>query len=313
MKTEYPYDKLYWQEFENVVIDICREILGIAAKKFSDGPDGGRDSKFEGTADKYPSSSAPWSGKFIIQAKHADSPIASCSDSDFFGNKSSSVEKEIIRLKRLKQEDPFENYLLFTNRKLSAGKHAEIKEKLRNELGIDNVCIIGKEEIDSYITDPIIDKFGLSKYLLPLRFFEKDIQDVIVIFHEQGESITGSSYLPSTDFRNVSKEEKNRLNNLSERYFKYIKDSSLSHFSKVEAFLKDPRNSEYANYYENTVSDLQGIIHTRRSEFAEFEQVIEKLVDKIVYSDFDRLKDIRRMVRVFIHFMYFNCDIGEKE
>src|SRR5690606_2037745 len=105
----------------------------------------------------------------------------------------------------------------------------------------------------------------------------------------------------------------NRLNNLSESYFKYIKDSSLSHFSKIEAFLKDSINQKYANYYENTVSDLQGLIHTRRSEFAEFEQVIEKLVDKIVNSDFDRLKDIRRMVRVFIHFMYFNCDIGEKE
>ena len=56
-------------EFENLVNTICQEILGTGVVTFSEGKDGGRDGKFTGTAQAYPSLNKPWSGKFIIQAK----------------------------------------------------------------------------------------------------------------------------------------------------------------------------------------------------------------------------------------------------
>lgn len=59
MRTQYPYDNLDWQEFERLVIELCQDLLGIAAKTFSDGKDGGLDSFFEGTAEKFPSASEP--------------------------------------------------------------------------------------------------------------------------------------------------------------------------------------------------------------------------------------------------------------
>ncbi len=41
----YPLYDLSWQEFENIVISICEEILGTGTIKFADGKDGGRDAK----------------------------------------------------------------------------------------------------------------------------------------------------------------------------------------------------------------------------------------------------------------------------
>ena len=38
----YPLYDLSWQEFENIVISICEEILGTGTIKFADGKDGGR-------------------------------------------------------------------------------------------------------------------------------------------------------------------------------------------------------------------------------------------------------------------------------
>ena len=314
MKQSFPYEKVYWQEFEDIVIKVCQDILGVGAKKFSDGRDGGRDSRFSGMAEKFPSASSPWNGKWIIQAKHTEDINSSCSDSDFSGEiKSSIISKEIERLKKLKDDDPFENYLLFTNRKLPADKDHKIATRIRSELGISNVEIIGKELLDTYITTEIATKFDLDKYVLPFRIFEKDIQDVITIFHGKQDNIKIDNLKQIIKFKYLDKQEKNKINNLSETYFKHIQSHSLQHFLKIETFLKDSKNRKYAQYYENTVSDLQSKIIVKRSDFSTFDLIIEFIVDFILKSDIEKLKDYRKLIRVFIHFMYWQCDIGEKE
>ncbi|MBO6493977.1 MAG: hypothetical protein JJ978_00290 [Roseivirga sp.] len=314
MKFDYPFDKVFWQEFEDVVIKVCQDILGIGAKKFATGKDGGRDSRFTGKAERFPSSSEPWSGKWIIQAKHTEDSSASCSDSEFSGDgKNSIVSKEIERLKKLKQKDPFNNYLLFTNRKLPANQDHKTTERIKSEVGLTNVELIGKEQLSTYITQEIAHEFDLIKYVLPFRFFEKDIQEVVLLFHDQQLNIQIDTSTVRKKFDHITKEEKNRLNGLSERYFTWLKSESLAHFMKIETFLKDPRNNIYANYYQNTISDLQGKIMTKRNEFAQFDEVIEYIVDLILNSDIERLKNYRRLIRVFVHFMYWQCDIGEKE
>ena len=62
---------------------------------------------------------------------------------------------------------------------------------LQAGLGIQNVEIIGKEDIDSYLTDypHIADHFGLYKFQAPLRFYEKELRDVIIVFSENSKAI----------------------------------------------------------------------------------------------------------------------------
>lgn len=311
--SEFPFENLGDAEFEDLVIRICKEVLGIGCKTFSAGRDGAKDSWFSGTAQYFPDTVSPWTGTFNIQAKHTKVYNASCSDSDFYINKSSVIEKEIKRLKEVMLETPFDNYIIFTNRKLTGGTHPIIVKKLQTELKIKNAEIIGREDLNSYLTDypHIADKFGLYKFIAPLRFYEKDLRDVIVYFDKYKSSISSSTSQYISSFNVIDKSLKNSLNNLSQEYFEFLKNHSLQYFEEIESFLQDPKNDNYTRMYANTVSDLQAVITIERSRFNEFEHIIKHLVDFTVGNNEKELKDLRQIVRVFIHFMYFNCDIGK--
>ena len=123
MRTKYQYENLNEIDFENLIIAICQNILGIGCKTFSQGKDEGKDSWFEGKAENFPSCASQWEGVFVIQAKHTTSSEASCSDNNFYKNQTSIVSKEINRLLEVQKQHPFDKYLLFTNRKLTGGEH----------------------------------------------------------------------------------------------------------------------------------------------------------------------------------------------
>jgi hypothetical protein len=313
MNQQYPYENLSDEDFENLIIRIVKEVLGIGCKTFSVGKDGAKDSWFTGKADHFPSKGAPWIGTFNIQAKHTRVYNASCSDNDFSVNITSVLSKEIERLKIVMKTTPFDNYILFTNRKLSGVSHSAIVKKLKEGLRIENVEIIGREDIDSYLTDypHIADRFGLYKFQAPLRFYEKELRDVIVVFSEQSKTISTELKSYITSFTVINKEKKNELNNLSKEYFEFLKNHSLQYFDGIEKFLRDPKNEDYMKMYSNTVSDLQEAIIVERNRFNEFEHIIKHLIEYVVGNNEGKLKDLRKIVRVFIHFMYFNCDIGK--
>ena len=82
---KYEYHDLHSLQFEDLVIGICEELLGIGVQGFTDGTDGGRDARFEGTAQIFPSTQKLWNGITIIQAKHTRGINRAFSESDFFG------------------------------------------------------------------------------------------------------------------------------------------------------------------------------------------------------------------------------------
>ena len=312
--NQYPFENLNDEEFENLIIRIAKELLGVGCKTFSAGKDGAKDGWFEGKAENYPSKNSPWSGKFNLQAKHTKNYNSSCSDNDFYINQSSVLNKEIVRLKEVMKTTPFDNYIIFTNRKLTGSTHPTIIEMLRNELGIKNVEIIGREQIDTYLNDypQIAHQFGLSKFQAPLRFYEKDLKKVIIIFSQQSKAIVTEANNYITSFTIIEKEKKNELNNLSKEYFDFIIKHSLQYFGEIEKFLRNPNNIDYQKMYSKTVGDLQEVIIIDRTHFNKFEHILKHLNDYIVQNNEDILIDLRDIVRVFIHFMYFNCDIGKK-
>lgn len=311
--NQFPYENLNDEEFEHLVISICQKILGVGCKTFSTGVDGARDSWFTGTAENYPSKAKPWSGTFNIQAKHTKTFNASCSDNDFSVNQTSTLKKEIKRLNEIIPTSPFDNYLIFTNRKLSGGTHPKIVQLLQTGIGIVNAEIIGREEIDTFLTNypQIAYQFGFYKFLSPLRFYEKDLRDVIVIFNEKKDLLSNEAGNYLTNFTIINKEEKNEINSLGKAYFDFLLEHSIDNFKDIERFLKDPKNEQYRKMYVNTVSDLQAKITLERDKFNGFEMLIEHLIEYVVDNNEDKLRDLRKIVRVFIHFMYFNCDIGK--
>ncbi|TAE27623.1 MAG: hypothetical protein EAZ92_09085 [Candidatus Kapaibacterium sp.] len=317
MRAQYPYENLDWQEFERLVIELCHDLLGIAAKTFSDGKDGGRDSRFEGTAEKFPSTSNPWSGVFIIQAKHTTKPIASCSDKDF----TKEIDSEIETLAQLQPDAPFENYIIFTNRKLTTPQRDILVNKLKKELSISNVDIIGIEQLNGYLDKlpDLVRRFRLDQRTPALRFFPDDIKEVITTFHEYRKTLGKEVQHILPSLTNIDKERKNALNSLGKEYFDYIQSTSLAYFKQIEEFLGDPKNEPLRGFYEDSTADLRAAITLGRSDFGPFEEVIEHVVEAVfssVKSDLTNqrgLSGVKRTIRTLLHFMYYHCDIGVKD
>jgi hypothetical protein len=67
----FPLYDLNNQEFAKLIVLICERILGTGTINFSTGADGGRDAKFTGKAQNFPSKTSPWEGKFIIKYAEA--------------------------------------------------------------------------------------------------------------------------------------------------------------------------------------------------------------------------------------------------
>lgn len=304
---KYP---LYYQnedDFENLVTLICKKILGEGVIPFAKGRDGGKDGRFTGTANSFPSESSPWSGKIIIQAKHTAKIQASCSDSDF----ETIIKKEIKKINELKNNKEIDFYLLFTNRKLTGGADSKISKQISEETGIENY-LIAEEKIQGYLMEfPDVVKMAKLQYLLmPLEFDETDIRDVVI---EIKQALKSDDISPrKVDFSKIELTEKNRLNDLSEAYFNDVIKSEFTNFQKIDNFLSDSINEKVKECYEDAVSELNAKITIHRNEYGEFERIIDDIYDKIICRSGDSLKGNKRLVRTLLHYMYCNCDIGKK-
>ena len=303
----FPLYDLTPREFEELVALICERVLGTGTINFSTGKDGGRDAKFTGKAEQFPSKERPWEGKFVIQAKHTENPGARCSDPAFKG----VLEKEVGRLKKLKEEGRVDYYLVFTNRRLSGIAEAKISDFIETRVEVENQ-VIGDERIQLWLGEyPNISKtLNLNNLLLPLKFYEQDLKDIIIKFSriktELAEEI-------DKKLRYVGLERKNELNKLGEEYFNNMKKNSLSYFRKIDSFLENPANRKYKEYYNNTVFELKEKIIVKRSEYGQFEEIFYYLYDYIFDNNEKSLKEERKLVWIFLHYMYFNCDIGVGE
>lgn len=303
---KYPLENLTDTEFENLVALICERILGTATVVFSIGKDGGKDAKFTGTANNFPSNSNNWIGKIVIQAKHTNKNNASCTDSDF---KTILKNNVIPAIGKLKKNNDIDYYLLFTNRKLSGIRDAKIEKLFNQKVNVEN-RVVGLERIELWLQEypDIVKALNLNKLLLPLDFNEEDLKEIVNSFKKLDKVEGKISEIPES--RDI--EKKNELNNLSELYFKNSIVKNLMYFDQIRSFLTDDINAEYLEKYENTIDDINAKILVHRDEYNEFEQLLEYLYDFVIENNPD-LKSKRRLVRLFLHYMYYNCDIGIDE
>jgi hypothetical protein len=305
----YPLHYLNEQDFESLSTHICNIILGEGTIPFAIGKDGGRDGRFHGKANCFPSNSLPWEGKIVIQAKYTIKENASCSDNTF----STILKNEVIpAIKNLQKENLIDYYLLFTNRKLTGIKDSKIENQILSETGIENV-VIGNEKIQSFLQaySNIVRALKLNDLLKPLEFDESDLKDVIIALHD---ALKESRDLPQIiDFTALNLEEKNVLNNLSRTYFDEVIKKDFEHFNQIKNFLSSPINVSLKDLYNDTISELNAKITLRRYEFVEFENLLEELYNYIISNDANQLKGKKRLVRTMLNYMYCNCDIGKKE
>lgn len=311
----YRLELLDSKKFEELTNTICQNILGTGVIAFSDGKDGGRDGKFIGTAEKYPSTLSPWKGKFIIQSKITSNPIASCSDIDF---ENTILKIEVPKIINLKSNKEVDNYLIFTNRKFTGVKGERLLANIKKEVKLENVQIIGLETLNLLLNShkDIVKLFELDKHHIPFDFSDEEIKEIILEFKrklpEILKDITTKVQMVKYNFDKIEIEVKNEKNRLSKIYYNNeILSRSLMDFDKIRYFLEDEINFEFKECYFDIVSELSSLITLKRDNFGVFEEIFIFIYQKVADGS-KELKGSKRHLLTLLHYMYMNCEIGQK-
>lgn len=314
---KYQYHDLADLQFEDLVIEICYELFGIAVQGFAEGADGGRDARFEGVAQIFPSANLPWQGITIIQAKHTSGINRKFSESDFFGSDSAKINLEIPKVKKMFEEGKLNNYILFANRKLTANKNEEILDYISSKTGLNkgNIHLVGIEALERYLKkfSQAVENANLHAFDEPLKITPDDLAEVVEAFanNDKVYEDVDKSLDKIKEIKRIKFQDKNDRNQLSEEYAKLIKTHMFKdgHFDEITNFLNHPDNARLKSLYEDSAEEFRTKLITYKRDFDKFDLILDYMRDKLVERDPDLSKN-KRLTRVFLHYMYFYCDIG---
>lgn len=309
LPRDYRLHELTPDEFEDLCTRICIAWFGDGFTPFARGRDGGRDGKFHGTARTFPSTSSPLIGHTVAQAKHTAIHNRSCSDTEF----KTLLKAEYPKIVRLLGENICDHYLVFTNRKLSGGADEALIPELV-KLGLKSAHIVGNERLKMALDgiQDLRESLPNRADTLPFRFEEADVSEVVNAFHDFVSGDAQSVFDSATDFAKIPVAQKNSLNGLSKTYYEdVIRSDSMPHFRRLEAFLRNPRNTTYANRYYDAADELKQKIVVERQRFETFDHVLLFLIERVQKTN-PALRGRRRLTSVLMHYMYINCDIGTK-
>lgn len=308
----YAYEDLDDSQFERVVVECMRPLFGAGVQAFAAGPDGGRDARFHGTAELFPSAAAPWTGITVGQAKHTNATNAHFSDSDFSGTGETSVlTEEIPRIKRLVDAGELDNYILFSNRRLGGVTGPKIVQRLADDtrLPTARIFLAGVEYMDDLLHRhaDILQLARIDPVDGPLLVSSYDLAEVILAIAD-----ALSAPLPPVDAElvdRVSYKDKNVVNGMSEEFAKTLSSRYIQDTLKIERYLADPGNSSVLRTYEGAVEDFQLKIVARRATYQSFDDLFNYLTDLLFKRD-GVLSRYRRLTRALVFYMYWHCDIG---
>lgn len=311
----YPWEDLDDTQFERVVVEIARELFGMGVQSFSTGRDGGRDARFEGKAEVFPSKSEPWSGLTVIQAKHTNGVNAHFSDPNFSRKGNDSVlDQELAKIKRLVHEDGLNNYFLVSNRRLGANTHEKLKKWLASETGLDSKSIFfaGIEYLDQMLHyyPATLKLANIQPTEGPLIVSSFDLAEVILAIADELKAAVEEMPTPVVD--RVSYEEKNRINGMSSEFANLLSDRYMQYTRKIEEFLANPANADSLELYESVVEEFQLKIIAKHDFSSPFDELFNYLIDLLIKRD-GVLARHKRLTRAMIFYMYWHCDIGRTE
>ena len=296
-------------DFERLVVAICAEILGTGIVPFAKGKDGSKDARFEGTAADLPNATSPLKGKFIVQAKQTESPIAKYSDSEFSGEaKSSVLSKELPGVKKLVQAKKLDCYLLFSNRKMTGVSEDPIIKRIKKETGAKIVELFGIERIDLILKKhpQALVTFG-QQQVSPLLVCADDLSEVILAISNNNDAFAKA--IKPDELERKSFKDKNAQNGLSEDFAGYISKRFLPYFDSVKKFLASPDNDKAVGRYESAAEEFEEQIVIHKKDYVRFDDVLNRITSLLFKRDGDLARQ-KRLTRLVVYYMYWNCDIG---
>lgn len=143
--TEVTYElhSLGWKGFQNLCVTVAGEVWGQVIQSYSDSRDGGRDGAFHGTWN--PKAGESFQGAFTAQCKFTAKTDKLLQLSD--------LSDELAKAKRLASRGLADNYILFTNARLTGATESDIKAKFEGIPGIKRFAAFGCNRISQFIRE----------------------------------------------------------------------------------------------------------------------------------------------------------------
>ena len=193
----YELHSLGWKAFQNLCATITAEIWGQEIQTFADSRDGGRDGAFHG--EWVTKDGESFSGSFAVQCKftaQADKRI-----------KLSDLTDELKKVERLARKGLSDNYILFTNSKLTGENEEKICEAFENIPGVKRVKCYGCERITQIIREssrlrmlvPRLYGLGDLSQILDERAYSQAQEILSSLGDDLGKFIITDSYRQSAE------------------------------------------------------------------------------------------------------------------
>lgn len=308
------YFDLSDDQFEKIVVAIGQRLFGAGLMGFAAGKDGGRDAKFKGTAQLYPSKASPWSGCTIIQAKHTNGINASFSEPAVCNAEKMTglVVDEIPKIMTLFASGEVQNYLLISNRKLSAIAEQKITKLISDETGmpIGSVALAGTQQLDDWLElfPDAKSSIAINPLESPLIINPDDLAHTIEGFVE-ALRVGSSEDDRSTPTPRTTLLEKNRLNNMTLDFETALRKLYIKLTPDIRKFLYDPQNEVFRASYQEAAEEFNLKIVAKRAEYETFDDIFNYLLELLVDRS-STLRSNKRLTRAMLYYMYWNCDIG---
>ena len=311
----YFFEDLAEAQFEDLTVEIMRTLFGLGVSAFASGPDGGRDAKFHGTAARFPSTSDPWVGITIGQAKHTNALNAHFSDPDFSGaTESSVISKEIPRVRSLVRARKLDNYILFSNRRLGANADDAIIDRIAADCGLQtkNIALAGVEYLESILRSfpEISVRTKVNPFDGPLLASSQELAEVILALSSALHSEVPDE--PPMPVDRVSFSSKNLTNGMTEEFARLLTRNYLGYSHTIQQFLSEPANADILEQYQGITEEFELKVVAKRRNFQAFDDVFNHLTDTLFARD-PVLARHKRLTRALVFHMYFACDIGSED
>jgi hypothetical protein len=286
----YDLNQLNPNEFEQLIQSLLKKIIGQGTTTFGQGPDGGREATYEGSA-PYPSETNRWNGTWIFQAKFHNT----------YENAAPARKKVLYELENelAKIKTNFrtcDNYILATNVSLTSvrgtgtlDRMEQIKTRFRDK--IRNIHVWGYQEIRGYLDQHQDIRSTYSHFVNPgdamnaliqgkedesrRKHQNEDIKNIFECWHNMlvypVRYLYGSSYPPCfEDFYSQVSDQIDRCDPHNEaimhlktgyresafKKYKSLQNKVIKHNRKVARYVIDNRR-DIKNYISKNVPSVK--------------------------------------------------------
>lgn len=194
-EVDYALHTLGWKAFQQLCLTVVADVWGQTVQGFCDSHDGGRDGAFYGAWQSQSGESFP--GSFTVQCK-----FSAKSESRL---RLKTMSDELNKAKRLASRGLADNYILFTNSRVTGSTAESVQSAFQAIPGIQHFAVYGSERLSAFIREstrlrmlvPRVYGLGDLSQILDGRAYDQAVSILSAIGDDLSKFVITGAYTKS--------------------------------------------------------------------------------------------------------------------